>query len=133
MPCTSVLLCGSPTLRADVEFQVLADVAMEYGTSVVKTLEQRTMSRCWQACVRSPQCASALHYAPAHSDMTAADVRRARRGAGKCELLDSVSEHRLVAAPAAEGRTLLYSVNRRELAVPFLGWDDTRAPPLVSS
>lgn len=116
-------------LCADVMFQVLADVSMEAGTRVVKALEGRTMSRCWRACEREPRCASALHYAPAHADTAAADVRRARRGAGRCELLDSVAEHRLVGVPQEKGQTLLYSVNRRELAVPLPGWDDDRAPP----
>lgn len=109
------------------QFNVLANVNMEHGTRVVKTLSRQTMSRCWRACERTAACESALHFAPATADMHAADVRRARRGAGKCELLDSVAEHRLVAAEAEAGQTLLYSANRREMAVPLLGWNDTRA------
>ena len=92
-------------------FQELPDISLGLGTKVLETLTGYTKRRCWKACVSNYECQSALHVLGVQPN--------------ECHLLDSVAEHRLISIPPETHGSLLYSINRREMEAPPLGWNDT--------
>lgn len=93
-------------------YQKLQDVTVGYGTTILETLSGLSIRDCWEACVEADACESALY------------LRGTRPNT--CQLLDSVAEHRLITLPRRSRGALLYSVNRREMELPPIGWNDTQ-------